>query len=402
MGNEALPINLDLLKWARLKAGMSFAAVADQGKIKPLKARKDRPEFSAAQRVEAWEEGTMPLSWRQLESLAKVYRRPALTFFLSAPPVEEAKLADFRTVGDKPAGTDSPEFAAFMRRLDVLHEGIIELVEATQEGDLPFLGSVTTETPVEQVADSIRKVLNFTYAEQRRQANGDELLRTLRKKAQDAGIFVLIEGDLGSYHSKISPDEFRGIAICHPKAPLIVINPHDAKAARLFTFIHELTHLWLGDSAVSNTSGLHGVTYGKDAKESFCNQVAAEFLVPASVCLEYFALKDPADWQNTVSNLAKQFKVSRAVVARRLHDLNRIGDAAYWGYFNMLQKQWAGLKAKQKGGDGGPDKNVLDKYRLGEKLINTVVGGAADGLITFQDASRILKVKVARFDAITR
>ncbi len=402
MAKNTLPINLELLRWAREKAGMSHAAVAELGKVQPLQARGEKPKCSAVERVQAWEEGTLPLTWRQLEKIAKVYRRPALTFFLSAPPIEEVKLADFRTVGDRPTATDTPEFSAFLRRIEVLHDGIIELIEATQKKTLPFISSVSTKTPIQSVAKDIRDTLNFSFDEQKKLQSSDELFRTLRRKAQDAGIFVLVEGDLGSYHSQISPDEFRGIAICHPKAPLVVINQWDAKAAQLFTFIHELVHIWLGDSAVSNASALKGMQAGRDDCEAFCNQVAAEFLVPAAECLDVFAQRDPADWQNTVSNMARRFKVSRAVVARRLYDLNRINHGEYWSYFTMLQKQWGAAKSSMRKTEGGPNRNVLDKFRLGEKLINTVVGGAADGLISLQDASRILKVKVARFDAITR
>ncbi len=402
MEKKSLPINLDLLKWARKKAGLSFQTVAELGKIKPLRARKDKPGLSAAERVQAWEEGSQPLTWRCVETLAKVYRRPAITFFLAAPPIEEVKVADFRTVADKHVVVNSPEFAAFMRRIDVLHEEIVELVGDTKPDTLSFLGSATIETPAQLVIDSIRKTLNLPYDEQKRTTDGDDLFRVLRRKIQDANIFVLIEGDLGSYSSQISPEEFRGIAICHPKAPLIVINPYDAKSARLFTLIHELTHLWLGDSAVSNTSLFPWANCIINSKETFCNNVAAEFLVPSSVLLEYFSQKKHQDVETAIVDFAKHFKVSRAVIARRLHDLNKIDNEIYWRYLDALRIQWEMSKIKQRNSGGGPRRSVLDKFRLGEKLIHTVLNGAEEGLISFQDASRILKVKVARFDAISQ
>jgi Zn-dependent peptidase ImmA (M78 family) len=401
MTMNELPINLNLLKWARTEMALSLDEAANRARITPLKPRGDTPGKTPEERLGAWENGELAISLRQLESLAKAYHRPVLTFFLPAPPVKKQSAVDFRVVRDDKKGGDSPEFAAFMRRIETLHEDLIALVEEEGGEAIPFVGSLTTVTPVTQAAASIRRVLGFSVDDQRQVQGKGNLLKALRLRIHDAGIFTLLEGDLGSHYTKILPNEFRGIALCHPKAPLLVVNPNDAKAAQLFTILHELTHVGLGDSSISNLSAWNYFNEtGYNAIETYCNNVAAEFLVPAKEILSLYSVDIP-DLLTFIYEISRDFKVSRMVIARRLMDVGMISSDEYRKFYLLFEKQWREKAQKQRESEHGPDPYVVRKSRLGDKVIGTVMGAAYEGRISLQDASRILGVKAGRFDRIS-
>lgn len=403
MANEKIPINPAILRWAREDAGLSPEEAAERARLKPLKRTQDGQERSPADRLLAWEKGEDAPSLRQLEGVAKAYQRPLITFFLTAPPIKQTILADFRTTSGRGGRIhDTPEFAALKRRIEALHEELKEIAAEEQYPELGFIGSVSVETPIPVIVEMIRKGLRFDYAEQEQLSNKEKLINMLRKKAHDAGVFVLFEGNLGSYHTSIHPEEFRGLAFVDKRAPLIVINPNDAKAAQIFTFLHEVTHLCLGTSGVSNINALSASTRYEHAltSEKICDMVAAEFLVP-EVAVKREIGEEKNNSLEQINNLAVRFNVSRAVIARRLFDMSLIKEVEYWGLIRAFKVDWENSKLRQKNAEGGPSRNILDKHRLGDKLIHTIIGAAVDGKMALQDAARLLHIPVSRFDKVS-
>ncbi len=400
MGREQLPINLGILRWAREDAGLSLSEAAERAQISALQSRGETPGASSADRLRAWEKGEQGMTLRQLQSLAKAYRRPLLTFFLSAPPVKVRTATDFRTLGDRAVKSESPELAALLRRIETLYEDLVSLVQEEGGEPVPFVGALASAPPIPAAAAMIRDALGFSLTQQLKLRSGEDILRVLRRHVHDIGVFTLFEGNLGSHHSNVSPEEFRGLALCHKLAPLIVVNPNDAKAARLFTLVHELTHIGLGHSAISNLDFWNLSSFAAlNQKERYCNAVAAEFLVPEQTIMERIEGRHMTDPILEVEELAKQFNVSRMVIARRLRELGMLESEDYRTLCSMYKEQWDRSKRMQAVG-AGPGRNVLDKVRLGEKFIVTVLSAVNEGRITFQDASRMLRVKAARFDRI--
>jgi Zn-dependent peptidase ImmA (M78 family)/transcriptional regulator with XRE-family HTH domain len=393
-----IPINIEILKWARDAAGFSLIEAAERSKINPIKQKGSRKAFTPGERLAIWESGEDTPSFRQLERIAKAYRRPILTFFLSNPPIEETSLNDFRTVADRKI-LSSPELSALKRRIELLHENIKNILQEEEQEPLSFVGKFTMDLPPSDMAKEIRKILNFLFIEQRRISSRASLLAELRKRAHHCGIFVLFEGDLGSHHSRIDPEEFRGMAICDEIAPLIVINKNDYKAAQLFTFIHEIGHILLGSSGISNFDSVSTLDHQFfEDKERYCNQVAAEFLVPSEILIEIIP-RNEDEITSSIDYLSTYFKVSRLVIARRLYDLNAMNKDQYWYIFEKYQKEWVAYKVDSK---SSPTKNILDKYRLGSKVITTIINAVAAGKLGYAEATKILNVKLERFDLINK
>lgn len=400
MQQQAIPINPTILQWARMEAGLSLHEAASRAKITPSRKKKNEPALTAEDRLAAWEEGKDTPSLNQLESIASVYRRPLLTFFLAQPPQKSASMADFRTVGNRPSSTDSPEFAALRRRVTLLHQELRALAEDAGHPTLPFVGSLTDNTPVHKFVSTLRTSLGVTVDEQRRIRSEDAMFGYLRDLAQNIGIYVLLEGNVGSYHSNISVEEFRGIALADDLVPLIVVNPNDAKAAMVFTLMHELAHLWLGSSGVSNFNAL-GDNGGGGDREKLCNSVAAEFLVPEAELRAKWKTPD-GSLSYSIDSIAKYFKVSGAVIGRRLFDMNIISSQEYGSLLALYKARWGRHKEKQSQQGGAPSPTTMAKYRLGGKTIQTFIVAAREGRIGLQDAARLMNLPVNRFERVMR
>ncbi|MDR1489323.1 MAG: ImmA/IrrE family metallo-endopeptidase [Desulfovibrio sp.] len=383
-----------------MEAGLSLHEAALRAKVTPPRKKKDEPALTAEDRLEAWEEGRDTPSLNQLEHIAAAYRRPLLTFFLAQPPQKVETIADFRTVGGRPSSTDSPEFAALRRRITLLHQELRALAEDAENPRLPFIGSLSENTPVPLFVNTLRAALGAKFEEQRRIRDENAMLGYLRDLAQHIGIYVLLEGNVGSHHSNIPAEEFRGIALADDLVPLVVVNPNDARAAMVFTLVHELAHLWLGSSGISNFNVL-GHNGADGGHEKLCNQVAAEFLVPEAELLARWRTPD-GTLSSSIDTIARYFKVSGAVIGRRLLDMNIINSQEYTSLFAIYKARWVKHKEKMSLQDGAPGPTQMVKYRLGEKTLHTFISAAREGRIGLQDAARLMNIPVNRFEQALR
>jgi Zn-dependent peptidase ImmA (M78 family)/transcriptional regulator with XRE-family HTH domain len=402
MIGQEIPVNNDILKWARDEANLSLEEAASRAGIKELK----REGLEASDRLAIWESGDEKPTLRQLEQIAKAYRRPLLTFFLSKPPRSETILKDYRTIGDRPIEKSSPEFNALRRQIEALQKEIRRLVEKEGNKPIELIGSPIHIDNPSEFARLIHTKLSFTFENQQSVLDSDHLFSVIRERLDAIGIFVIRQGDLGSYHSKIIVEEFRGLAISDPYAPFIVINPNDTPPALVFSLVHELAHLWLGESSISNyntfeveknvyqTAANHLARYQQ--RERFCNGVAAEFLVPRSNLLEAWR-NEYGETDDIIKAISLKFKVSRIVIARRLLEFDKITSDDYWD----LYKQWKyERRERQKEEEGGPGYYIRIKSKFGIKLLHTVIESAKKGKISYNEASRLLNVKVDHFDKL--
>ncbi len=255
MVTKDIPVNHDILVWARKEANLSLFRAANKAGIKDLKARGQKEGIPSTMRLERWEQGIETPTFPQLEKLAtKAYRRPVLTFFLTEPPIKLTRLQDFRTIGGRAIDSDlfSPEFSALVRQIEALQLNVHDLLLDIGSKPLPFVASITPNATPIQVAQQIRSVLEYSFKNQRDTGDYNQVFSDIRNKAEQHGIFILLEGNLGSYHTNIAPEVFRGLAISDNIAPFIVTNPNDAKPAMIFTLIHELSHVFRGETGISN------------------------------------------------------------------------------------------------------------------------------------------------------
>ena len=373
-------MNAELFRWARDTAGLDIDTAA-----KALGLKVDK--------LRAMELGDVVPTHKQLLNMSKVYRRPLLTFYLPKPPPRGERGEDFRTLPPDRTIADDAVLDALIRDVRARQALIRSLTEDEDEAQpLSFVGSVTMNDGIDAVLSSIRQTLRLDIGEYRQQKTPELAFSYLRDKVESAGIFVLLMGNLGTHHSAIAVETFRGFAIADKFAPFIVINDQDARAAWSFTLLHEVAHLWLGAGGVS------GESFEK-AIERFCNEVASRFLLPAKEMAGLAISNDTLTPRaiELISDFASSRFVSRPMVAYALFKSQIIDHQTWQRLDSELRKLWlkerAAKKEKDKTNESGPNYYVVKRHRLGDALVGFVARSIEAGSLTPVKAARVLGVK---------
>jgi Zn-dependent peptidase ImmA (M78 family) len=378
-------VNPQILVWARETAGLSL------GRAAAALGMKDGRKQRAVERLAAIETGELELSRPLLLKMSQKYRRPLLAFYLPTPPRRADRGEDFRSVPDKE--TDAERLVdALVRDVRARQATVRDiLLDDESHQDLSFIGSMTVADGVPDVLSSIRRVLQIDLSEYRHQASPEKAFTLLRDRAENAGIFVLLIGNLGSHHTAINAEAFRGFAVADSVAPFVVINDQDSPSAWSFTLLHELAHLWLGKTGIS---GRH-----LDVQiEKFCNDVAAAFLLPdgelPTVGVDVHTSRDECIAK--ISAFAGERNLSRSMVAYRLHRASRMSEAMWRTVTGIFSAQWRksrDAKRERQKDAQGPNYYVVRRHRLGDALLHLVARSVADGSLTPTRASKVLGVK---------
>jgi len=371
---ESINVNRDLIRWAIERSGRSVDTLA---RYLP--------------RIGQWESGEARPTFKQLEKLAQKTWTPLGYFFLAEPPEEKLPVPDFRTARDEPIRRLSPNLIdtlhTMQRRQAWMRDYLIEMGHER----LAFIGSVKPNDDVAVVAKRIRRELDVSDGWAGQIGSWSEALRVLREAAENAGVMVTINGVVGNdTHRKLDPTEFRGFVLADEYAPLVFINGADARSAQMFTLAHELAHLWIG---VGGIFDLPDMQVSGDRREVFCNRVAAEFLVPEAELRRFWrqARTDSEPFQA----IAREFKVSPIVAARRALDLNLIGRDAFFDFYRAYQADERRQAARAKGGgDFYNNQNV----RLGKRFARAVMLAAKEGRLLYREAYSLTGLQGATFD----
>lgn len=356
----ALNLSLTVLDWAAKEAGRDRQSLAEE----IAKREDDRRRILQGE-----------LTIRQAERVAKLARIPFGFLFLQVPPeASRPSIPDLRRVTD--AAPLSDDFFEVLADATSKQEWFIDHLREGGADSLPFVGRFrfASRPKVAVVAEDIRRTLGVTVVDRTSSQDADAYFRKLSDRAEDQGILVMKSGIVRAFTKRrLSEVEFRGFAVAHPMAPIVFINGQDAVVASVFTLMHEIAHIWLGESGVSDLSPTtdRGI-------EIFCNAVSAEVLVPNHEFL--------AQWTNTpnVEALARLFRVSRAVIARRAFDNGLISWPEFEVYLRPLPR-----KPREPGGD--PFRTI--PVRNSKRLTRAVVGSALSGETLLREAASLLNSK---------
>lgn len=364
---ERVDVNPELLRWARVRAGLDMQALT-----------------SRFPKLESWEMGEASPTLKQLESFARATFVPIGFFFLPAPPVEQVPIPDFRTLSDAPVRRVSPGLLDTVYLCQQRQDWFREYVRWMQEPPRTFVGAARVGDDIVATAGSMRAALGFDFDERRRVTTWEDALRLFIAQADKLGVLVMVSGVVGSNNRrKLNPEEFRGFALADAYAPHVFVNGSDTKAAQMFTLAHELAHIWLGQSAISDTTAADVPDH---RVEGWCNEVAAELLVPLEAIRHEY--NPNGNVQEEASRLARRYKVSTLVVLRRIHDAHFLSTANFWAAY---RQELARLLALPKGAGG-------DFYRsLGARASKTfaraLVVSTMEGRTSFTEAFRLLGFK---------
>lgn len=357
----------ELLRWARGRAGLD---------LERLRGRFPR--------LEEWERLDAFPTLRQLEEFAKATYTPLGYLFLAAPPVDALPIPDFRTLSGGRVRDPSPNLLDTIYLCQQRQDWYRDFARIHGEGPRSFVGSVSLADDVVDVAGKIRRALGLDLEERRNLSTWTDALRRLVEQADELGILVMASGVVGSNsHRHLDPEEFRGFALSDPLAPLVFLNGADSKAAQMFTLAHELAHIWLGESAVSNDQALLPSSF---ETERWCNRVAAELLVPLETIRPEF--RPGSDLRSEAKRLAGRFKVSTLVILRRIHDAGAIDRGTFGAAY---EQEVARLRAIPRP-DGGNFYLSLGA-RASRTLTRALVTSTIEGQTSFTEAFRLLGLK---------
>jgi Zn-dependent peptidase ImmA (M78 family) len=380
-------INAEILRWARETAGLSLEDAA--AKIALGSARG----VDGATRLAAMETGETAPTRPLLLKMAKQYRRPLLVFYLAQPPRKGNRGQDFRTLPDGSNVEDEATLDVLLRDF-VARQALVRaaLEDEEERAPITWIGTASVADSTDSLVARIRGLLRFDLTVFRAASSADDAFKALREQVEESGVYVVLASNLGSHHTTLGTDVFRGLAIADPLAPLVVVNDQDAHTAWSFTLLHEVVHLLLGYTGVS------GGTFDRSV-ERVCNAVASEILLPASELQRWKVPPNQTDdqLQADVSEYANDRKISRTLVAYRLYQSGAITEVHWRSLTQAFRLRWLQLRERQResGRDtpGGPSYYVVRRHRLGTALIRTTARLLSTGAITTVKASQVLGVK---------
>jgi Zn-dependent peptidase ImmA (M78 family) len=380
-------VNPEILVWARETAGLNLEEASQ--KLRISEARGIAPVARLAALEAGQAEPTRPL----LVKMAKQYRRPLLVFYMSAPPRPGDRGQDFRKLPQGYSRATEALVDALIRDVKARQRLLRAALEDEDEAEpRPFVGSMKMADGAEAVLKSIKKTLKIDLKHFRSQHSPLEAFALLRAGVEALGVFVLLIGDLGSHHTEISPEAFRGFALADDVAPFIVINDRDSKAAWSFTLIHELVHIWLGQTGISNV-------YSDKTIEKFCNEVAGQFLLPKDElsALQVVDTLNLEESKERITEFAQPRNLSSSMVAYSLYQTGAISRDMWQRLSKEFEKLWKEGKetqrVKARFREGGPDYYVVRRHRIGANLITLVQRMVQSGALTTTKAGIILGVK---------
>ncbi len=369
----SVAITGEVFRWARERAGLS-----DEKLAKSVSAKLEK--------LHAWEIGKEYPNFHQAQKLATALSIPLGYLFLSHPPQITNPVADFRTLPGKKSANLSPNLQ------DVLDDALRKrdwYKEWRQQEDIApfeFVGKYSLRSKPESIVHDMRQVLDVSQGFAEKIGTWDLHLRQLVQKVELAGILVLQSGIVGNNtRRKLPVQEFRGFALADKYAPFVFINAQDSTAARIFTLLHELAHIWTGTSGISNPDFISDGTETQRA-EKFCNQVAAEFLVPSEMFIKRWNTHQDA--LDNAQQLASHFRVSSQVILRRAFDA---GFLSFDEYQASIQAVIKASKPRAKGG-GGDFYNTLFS-RNSRRFTTELLSAVSSGRLSYLDGARLLNTR---------
>lgn len=360
-------ITPQVLTWAIERSGQSRESIAAHLRIK-------------LEDLKRWESGAAP-QFSKAERLASYLRVPFGVLFLSEPPDMSVKLPDMRRL--PVSYKQSPDFIELVYDAMIRQDWYRDWMKAEDEAPLPFVAKFSIKSSTKTVAADIRKALGMGPALRQSVKRQTQYMTALSDAAESLGVLVMRSGYVKNFNLRpVSVSEFQGFALADPLAPVVFVNANDYDTAQVFTLIHELVHIWIGQTGISKPS--EGVS-NTNAIETFCNQTTAEVLVPEA---EFRSAWNTDTGDARVGRLARRYFVSRLVIVNRAFELDlitkteqrRLKKGLVFPIVNEVEK------SKKPGGNFYATAAIRAGHRLTDRVITQVVRGT----LVLRDAGRLL------------
>lgn len=367
-----------MVEWGRTTAGLDVHRAAKKIGVKPAT-------------LSSWEAGAVRPTIPQLRRLAAAYKRPMAAFYMPAPPRHFTVVKDHRRLpGD--AGVAYSSALLFALRTATYRRDVALDLEPDAERS-PLVGGHTIDERPEALAAQIRDVLGVSLAEQHAWNDEYAALNGWKNALEALGVLVF-------HFTDVEVKEVRGFSLSEPVLPVIGLNGSDSVNGRIFTLIHELGHLLLGDGGSCDLGDYTQVSSPEVPVEVLCNAFAGALLVPRPALLADAAVNKATSataWsQPDLERLARQFRISREVVLRRLLAVGRTDEHFYGAW----REAALALPARDKASTGRPSVAVMTVRDVGKPFARLVLDAYHADAITGSDVSEYLGVRLKHLPAI--
>jgi Zn-dependent peptidase ImmA (M78 family) len=365
MSTRVENINKNIIEWAIVRNGNSIEEFYVQNP-----------------NVESWVKEDKNPTVKQLEDFTHKVHVPFGYMFLENPPVENIPLPFFRTGSINETNKVSLNVFHTIQNIQDRQNWLTEYLNELDFPNLNFIGKYNIEDNYKVIVNNIRNILKLDLDWASEHNTWEQALDFLTNQIEEAGIIVTFNGIVGTNTRRvIDVNECRGFVLVNNKAPFLFINSADAKAAQMFTLIHELAHVWLGESAGFDNQNL---IPANDPVEILCDKVAAEFLVPEIIFMNKWELtKD-------FRILSRIFKVSQIVIARRALDLNLITKNNFLEFYNQYMADFKFKKSNQ--GSGG-NFYATARKRVSLRFASFVNNAVKENKLLYRDAYKLTNLK---------
>jgi len=371
-------VNPDLLIWAREASHLNRMEAA---------AHLGRSVTEA--KLQAWEEGKAFPTITQLRKVARLYKRSIGVFFLRERPRVTPAPRDFRRVELSYQHTMSPALANGIRLAESKREAALDIY-AQQDEEPPAFGIVADPAGApEQIAQTMLAQLRVSMEDRRGWASEYDALNAWKVAVEALGVLVM-------QVSRVSVSEMRGCSLALFPLPVIILNASDKPLGRIFSLLHELTHLARAESGLCDVLEEADRTDDQQRVEIYCNHVAGAILVPMRELLAQPLVANTPErreW-NTDEMLALRqiFWASRESILRRLLIAGRATQQFYQAERARIREMFAADEGASSGGFVAfPRRVVLTNGRF---LTGLAVGAYDANVITGTELSRILGTKL--------
>ena len=375
-------VNPDLLVWAREQSGYTPGPVAKRLNVKP-------------ERLLAWEKGEVKPTVRQARELARLYHRPFGIFFLPQPPSLPPLAAEYRRLSGVTPGVESPELRLALRTMSYRRDVLLELFEEMDQGFTEFKAQAHLREAPAEAGRRLRELLGVTLQEQLEWKDEWQAWRRWREAVESVGVLVF-------QFPKVPLDQARGLSLLKFPMPAIGINSKEtAPGARIFTLVHEFTHIGLA-AGHEERAALEETRDDSEWSnvEQFAEEVASDILIPEEA-LQLFLRRMSVGrdgWDvPLVRSLAAKFRVTPLAMATRLRAAGQLSWEGYRDWRENWSKYVATLKPS-KGGFAHPVDKTLS--RAGRPLTRLVIEALDANRITAVDACRYLDLRFEHFDRL--
>ena len=340
-------------------------------------------------KINLWLEEEDKPTFNQLGNMAHIFNIPFGYFFLRDVPQKIYPIPHFRTRGNHPF-IPSQELIDTVETLQNRQQWARDILIDLKDDKLEFANSLTINENIEVTSNKIKNILNLDESWASDIPTWTAAMQLIIQRAEQAGIFVVINGVVNNNtRRKLNVNEFRGFVLYDDYAPFVFINNNDAISGKIFTLIHEIAHILIGKSA---SFDLRRLQPASDETEIFCDKVAAEFLVPKDELAMHISTSD-----FNYEELAKRFKVSQIVIARRLKDLGYLNSEDFFTFYEEYITKERHIKTSS----GGNFYNTIP-YRISKQFFNLIYNSVKQNKILYMDAFRLTGLKPKTFDEYVR